>query len=390
MLVGVFGHDMREPTSKKLRRQRKTLNTLVSSLLPLLINSCTPPPDSKGVEGAKQSNARRTISILLLRVISTLIKLLGKDIGGHLAALLYPLIQMASDSRAFNPRDEALTTLHVLAQACGSESLELFIYKESNHILSSIVSYLRLSVDIEPSTNLDVDDTFRIASSLTWTLDILVKSSFSKSPTNPMIVSSLHDITMRLMDHFDQYLLEKQVNEEHTLLIIRVYDSILQCLKSFSELMSRSQPTDDGRDAGIQWLELLESVQQPPKGFSPADFQKQNEKEEEGNHKAIYNEDMIFGKSEVGLITQIIFRTAYLLSYTSLFVQMKACDTLSLAFEILASVSSNDQVSHLVSFCSSIKLSHDVERRGRKMKIQVFGTLCSDNLQLHGLLYALG
>jgi hypothetical protein len=360
-MKGAFSETI-EASPKEKKRRHRILESLASSILPLLVDSSlwnvrtkqpsqgpeAPPRNGTGNKRplvAKELYGNTCVLALLLELVSSIFQLLGKDVGSLLPIMLFPIIEKASRDNELLVQRAAHQSIVTLAEECGFSGLNSLIRHEFNPLVAAMFGRLRLPGGMFVPADGDLQDTLSLLASITWVLEV-ANTTDSDQPcgAEEAKTTSLIDLIYLLEDRYDHLALRKLLSEENThdlLVVHQLCFDFLNMTVGANDRSIYSFPTDGGSAKSEPWLDLLSHFRKPTlSGFQESAPEKQDTMREK--HAALD-----IGIGEIGFVSKLITKDCYLLSNKSLMVQVSACGSLTSGYRLLAFVSCNYEVSAL-------------------------------------------
>lgn len=360
-MIGAFSATGEDAGPKQERRRRRVLQSLASSVLPLLVDFSLWTPSTRGqLRGSDQVYLSSTplleqgsacITVLLLEVVGAFSELLGEDVDTLLSSTLYPIVDKASHGNSAIVQQAALRAARSIARSRSVANLNEFLRRESHNLMASMLGRLRLPGGVQVPRDGDLEEILVISASLRWVLEEAVKANSETTwDSDSAAVSSLIDLMTLLTERLDHLLLRKRVPEDDIYDLPHLHKACFDYLFAVfggnekARYCHRSKGTTTG--SSQPWLDLLS----PFRKASLDDFQAPSGEEEGPSYDLNDTEEtsverLSVGMTEVNFVSKIIFRGCYFLSSESLRVQIATCDSLSSGFKFLAFVACVHEVS---------------------------------------------
>lgn len=349
--------------SKHERRRKRVLQSLSSSLLPLLINSSLwnlptlfrAKDDDRHLLSPLSLYANACVSVLLLEFLSPSCEFLKQDIGKYILTLLYPIVEKACLRNIPMIQRSALHVISVIANACGFSDFSAFLRQEFNTLMACMSGRLRLPGGPQLQGDLDLENTVAVLSSSRWVLENAIRNIQDvTSWSDRASTSSMINLMSLLVDRFDHLFLRKLVSEKDFIEITLVYKStfayFLTIFGSSNDTVYSYRTKNPEDRSRLEWLDTLTFFRKSSMGdFCKINQEERNSDTEASVRKKASDKTLDVSMTEIDFASKLITRSSYFLSHESLGVRISACDSLTSGFRFLAFVACEYEVS-LLSF----------------------------------------
>lgn len=390
LLIGAFNVviDL-EKSKKKSAGQKKTklLNSLATSTLPILVSpplwdlpvnhvgSPTPEDGSSWSKALLNSTSSASFDsfstkalrgngcflLCLLRIVVTMVGLLG-DVGTALIpTFLPPVLEMATTSRVEYLKEEAQAALEQIASSLSYKSLAVMIGQNMGVVAGAILARLRLPggrVSL-PGSN-TTNEIFAISHTIRSIIELILaenQQQFDAVQTcDRSNFSYILELVMTLTDRYDCLASKSSCEFETTFSMVSVYDSAFRFLL-FSYRAEESAALEQKQASRSKsWLEPLDafrSLEVDDVGMnsdkfddlSPREGFEAYRKESAFDHKKKDDHDTngrslsrLVSNHEINFVSMLLARCSFFVSNASLRLQVESCSAMAHGFRFLAIV----------------------------------------------------
>ena len=356
-----------ESSSKKTKRRSRILQSLASSILPLLIDSSlwNLPTENRlaTVNEALPSQILQkntVVVVLLLELIGTFCEVLRQDAESMLSTILYPVVDKIIHGESMLAiQNSGLSTLKVMSLSCGFKSTEDLIYAEQNQLIASMVGRLRLPGGSRIPSRNDAEEIMSVTNTTRWTMEMIARinnkgNDEGRSYSSPKGgKASMVDLISLIDYRLDHLFLQKVLVDDDVKIVCSLHKAFfnyfLFLFKVKKDVTYSHKMKNLEKDSKQPWLHELSKFRKVP----PVDDQSatistvdssdcdQAEESGEGGRGRLLN----VTEADITLFSKLIARDCYLLSYKKLESRISACDALTIAFKFLAFVGSEHDVS---------------------------------------------
>ena len=356
-----------ESSSKKTKRRSRILQSLASSILPLLIDSSlwNLPTENRlaTVNEALTSQILQkntVVVVLLLELIGTFCEVLRQDAESMLSTILYPVVDKIIHGESMLAiQNSGLSTLKVMSLSCGFKSTEDLIYAEQNQLIASMVGRLRLPGGSRIPSRNDAEEILSVTNTTRWTMEMIARinnkgNGEGRSYSSPKGgKASMVDLISLIDYRLDHLFLQKVLVDDDVKIVCSLHKAFfnyfLFLFKVKKDVTYSHKMKNLEKDSKQPWLNELSKFRKVP----PVDDQSatistvdssdcdQAEDSGEGGRGRLLD----VTEADITLFSKLIARDCYLLSYKKLESRISACDALTIAFKFLAFVGSEHDVS---------------------------------------------
>ncbi|MGK3742036.1 MAG: hypothetical protein ACI90V_008890 [Bacillariaceae sp.] len=352
------------PSSKKEKRRSRILQSLASSILPLLVDSSLwNLPTENRLATVKEALASQTLQkntvvvVLLLELVGTFCGVLRQDAESVLSTILYPVVDKTSHGDSMLAiQNSGLSTLKVLSLSCGFKRTEDLIYTEQNQLVASMVGRLRLPGGSRIPSRNDAEEILSVISTTRWTMEMIARISNDSNDEGRSSYSSpkggkasMVDLISLIDYRLDHLFLQKVLVDDDVKTVCSLHKAFFNYflfLFGVKKNVTYSyQMKNLEKDSKQPWLNELSKFRKitpvdDPSEIENLDCEQAGEAGGGGRGRLL---DVI--EADIALFSKLIARDCYLLSYKKLESRISACDALTIAFKFLAFVGSEHDVS---------------------------------------------
>lgn len=339
-------------------RRRRILESLASSILPLLVDSSLwnirtleglqeggfPVTASDSSLAAKGLLCNTCVMTSLLEFTSSFFRLLGTSVTTLVPVLLFPIIEKASTHNAVPVQIAAEESATVLAKESNFSCLQDLIRHNFSPLMAAMFGRLRLPGGMPAPAERDLRDILALVASTTWVLKIVTTTDAGQScGEGKADTISLIDLISLLEDRFDHLSLRKLLSEDNIHNFLLVHQLCFDFLNTTVGANGRSlysYPSERRMPESAPWLDLLSNFHKP--GLSGLEEHATKERKDTREKEKA---ELLVGIGEIEFVSRLITKDCYLLSNKSLMAQVSACGSLTSGYRLLAFVSCNYEVS---------------------------------------------
>lgn len=332
------------------------LESLGMSVLPLIVSSnfvWSRPPSNENAnkngeaKAPKALMAQDAVAAMLLELVQAFCILLTPNaLDKALSTILYPVVEMASQTEFDTAQGAALRVLESAGHTLGRKDVDHMVHSEAQSLVAAMLGSLRLPGGIvRPSTH-DVRDLPNVARALRWTLDSLSRAGRdSRNGDETAQISMLVDLMSILEENFDHAFYQKLLSET-------AVDSLCALHKSFFEyaLVCFGAANDTSYSYGARdiafpsqpsWLDTLDNFREASAIDLREETDPQRRNLEAGKLRL---RTLQVTDKDIHLFSKIICRNCYLLSSPVLRIKIASSRGLVASFRFLAFVGSVHEV----------------------------------------------
>lgn len=367
ILHGAFTIDAKESrkdSSKSQARCHRILESLASSILPLLVDSTlwNLPINARGTyfDGKSEMSTVKPLApivlqvnaavvVLLLDLIGEFSCLLGSGMEPSLSSVLYPVVARASQNSVEAVKAAAVRTLQTMGLVWGFETVQDLINEEQTRLVAEMVSRLRLPGGTEVPSQGDAEEILSVATSLRWTLTVSSQTEKRVDQSGRSIArrSGLVDLMSLLEYRLDHLFLRKSLGDDDVedicMLHKAFFDYFLFSFAVNDEAVYSYKMKGLEREPEQPWLDTLSMFRRAtPQALGTTTIHELQKNAADRNAKQLLN----ITAPDIALFSKLLARNGYLLSYRKLKSRITSCEGLTSGFKFLAFVGSEHQVSH--------------------------------------------
>jgi hypothetical protein len=356
-----------ESSPKKMKRRSRILQSLASSILPLLVDSSlwNLPTENRlaTVNEALTSQILQknsVVVVLLLELIGTFCGVLRQNAESVLSTILYPVVDKTIHGESMLAiQNSGISTLRVMSLSCGFKSTEDLIYAEQNQLIASMVGRLRLPGGSRIPSRNDAEEILSVINTTRWTMEMIARINnegndegiSSSSPKGGK--ASMVDLISLIDYRLDHLFLQKVLVDDDVKIVCSLHKAFFNYFLFLfgvkKDVTYSHQMKNLEKDSKQPWLNELSKFRKVP----PVDDQSatisevdsldcgQAEESGEGGRGRLLD----VTEADITVFSKLIARDCYLLSYKKLESRISACDALTIAFKFLAFVGSEHDVS---------------------------------------------
>jgi hypothetical protein len=382
ILKGSFGDsgDDTETNPKKRKRRLRVLNSLASSVLPLLCESALWNLQTQDLARFHVSTkthalvspsthflqANTCMVVLTIELISSFFVLLQEGCGKFRPLLVTSLAEKVNQLNSALVQNAAHQCMHTLARmTCGPDSdVSRLVSECLSSLVASMMGRLRLPGGIKAPKDGEFDENVvRVAVSLRWALEIVQKSNLggADSHSHQAASATMMDLMTLIIARVDHFNLNKQLSDTSVLEFNFLYQSSLEYLLVYwgasSDEVYTYQMQSHEQEPVQPWLDLLAPYRKAsfgsgsnPIGNNHDESCRDQSSSPETNLADGTEGQPVLTMSEINFASLVISRSCLFLSHQNLNVKIAACNSLTSGFRLLAFVSCRYIVSGYILF----------------------------------------
>lgn len=345
--------DEEATTDKELRRRVRVLEELASSIIPLLTSSALVDLPSRrwtddlsadnevGVATALVMRGNAAFLTIVLDVISTLfvpLKQRGKKL---LPTALFAILEKASWIHATTVQEMAIYVLEKIGVACGYSGRVELVLANLDTLIGSMNTRLRIPGGSMLSTHFLLDrNSLLVAMAASALLRVFASDgiySEGLESANQPILPQLQRLFGNLLNRFDYSATKITERCVEPLIFLELFDGVLSYLQHLNGIVDLKDNFTEPQETRFDLTEQLEPFRiDSPESLPAAEgFTQYHTKkastlpvEPDGLDRSLLTNQLLF-------VNDVISRSCYLLSHTSLQVRIAACKIASRGFEFL-------------------------------------------------------
>ena len=377
LLVGAFAKGSDAQSTKKVRKRLGILSDLASSILPIIISSplydlptCSSHDAAKvpietvdlrqGKDLVANTNRREgsrvvssaalrgnaSLTFHLLGLTNTIFDLLGSAVHCFLPVVLYPILENIGLRSVSMNQEMAIFVLETLATHCEYGNVTDLLTRNMDHLLGTLMGRIRVPGGHSlGKTDLD-DGTVTVVSTVTAmlrlaTVSIQNQQRCMQSDGGPSILSYMQELVTALTGRFDRQAAKSMDSQDTVTVFVQLFDAALNYLYCWYDTSTVSIKYPVGSELPTKpWLALLDPFRaEEGKALTPeTGFKLLRDENREATNPPPGTTGRMITVNETIFVEYLMSRCCFLLSHSSLSVQVQSCDALIHGFEFLGLV----------------------------------------------------